>query len=155
MNIHFTKSCTIKHFTYPYFSNISATTMLTRSRCARSFISPVIAYFARIFSPPGFCSRILLTSLTTGKNIMVTVTGKCNVYNIKRNVLKKTSPLWLVKNCHQYEDFWGTSQRRYQCAVFLGTSEKHYCPMRVMIVTRCLCMRTGWESLKRAKRSSF
>ena len=85
-----------------------------------------------------------------------------NIYNIKTNVLQKTTPLWPVKNCHQYADFVWTSkwlhrctfffetlERNYRWAIFLKTSEKYHSLMWVTIVTRCHYMRMGQESLKR------
>ena len=118
--------------------------------------------FFKYFLPSGLLLQNSLDKLDNrNKKKVDQHSKKCysktyNIYNIKTNVLQKTTPLWPVKNCHQYADFVRTSKWCHRCTVFVETSERnHRCAiflrtsedslMSVTIVTRCLC-----ESEKRA-----
>lgn len=107
MNALFTKSWTVKHFTYPYFSTRSAITLTRFTTCLVLHLSSHCIFFKYLLT-----SRLLFQNsfdkLGDKKKKRVRPTNKRfmpKIYNISRNV----SPLWLVKSLCLFGDIRETS----------------------------------------------
>ena len=105
------------------FQHISNNNVDKFTACSILHLSFCCIFLVSIFSPPGFCSRTLLTSLKTSKNKPNQIIW-CQKHIIIEHGKWMNSPLWPVKYCHQYADFFRTSECHHQCMVFLETSEK-------------------------------